>query len=281
VLVNIANCLKQWHQLEAVSDSARLDCELLLAEAMQVNRTYLYTWPDRALDEQQAKKFNQLLQRRLTGEPIAYVLGYKEFWSLKLAVNPSTLIPRPDTELLVETALALFSNDAIDVLDLGTGTGAIALALASERPGWTILATDVGTDAVLLAIDNCRRLGFTNVQIAKSHWYSNLIGQRFDLIVSNPPYIDKTDPHLQEGDVRFEPASALISGGEGLADIETIITGAVDHLNNKGWLLIEHGYNQAGAVQALFNQHGFNGVNSQTDLAGHQRMTCGQCLTTS
>ncbi|GAB1258902.1 peptide chain release factor N(5)-glutamine methyltransferase [Aurantivibrio plasticivorans] len=274
--MQIATCLKQASQTLKQFDTARIDAELLLSKVLDKTRTYLFTWPEKELTVEQQKQFAALLARRQLGEPIAYILGEQEFWSLNLLVSPATLIPRPDTELLVEIALELLVDTERTILDLGTGTGAIALALASERPNWKILAVDSESQAVELAIENCRRLGFTNVEINRSDWYRNIEPHGFDLIVSNPPYIDGEDEHLSQGDVRFEPASALIAERNGLADIDIIVRGASDHLNAGGWLLLEHGYQQAADVQTLLFDAGFIHVETRRDLGGHERATFAQ-----
>lgn len=258
------------------SPSPRLDAELLLAHALGQSRSYLRTWPEREPDAAQCAAFAALLERRRAGEPVAYLLGRQGFWSLDLEVAPHTLIPRPDTELLVETALALGPGGPARVLDLGTGTGAIALALACERPAWQVLGVDRVSEAVQLAERNRARLGLGNARFVESVWFSTLGGERFALIVGNPPYIAAADRHLSEGDVRFEPASALVAGEDGLDDIRRIVAEAPEHLEGGGWLLLEHGYDQAEAVRALFAARGFAAVESRRDLGGHQRITLGQ-----
>lgn len=258
------------------SPSPRLDAELLLAHALGQSRSYLRTWPEREPDAAQCAAFAALLERRRAGEPVAYLLGRQGFWSLDLEVAPHTLIPRPDTELLVETALTLGPGGPARVLDLGTGTGAIALALACERPAWQVLGVDRVSEAVQLAERNRARLGLGNARFVESVWFSTLGGERFALIVGNPPYIAADDRHLNEGDVRFEPASALVAGEDGLDDIRRIVAEAPEHLEAGGWLLLEHGYDQAEAVRALFAARGFAAVESRRDLGGHQRITLGQ-----
>lgn len=258
------------------SPSPRLDAELLLAHALGQSRSYLRTWPEREPDAAQCAAFAALLERRRAGEPVAYLLGRQGFWSLDLEVAPHTLIPRPDTELLVETALALGPGGPARVLDLGTGTGAIALAVACERPAWQVLGVDRVSEAVQLAERNRARLGLGNARFVESVWFSTLGGERFALIVGNPPYIAADDRHLSEGDVRFEPASALVAGEDGLDDIRRIVAEAPEHLEAGGWLLLEHGYDQAEAVRALFAARGFAAVESRRDLGGHQRITLGQ-----
>lgn len=258
------------------SPTPRLDAELLLAAALGKPRSYLRTWPERELDDEQLSMFQNHLQRRRQGEPVAYILGYQGFWSLDLEVAPHTLIPRPDTELLVETALELLPATPLTVLDLGTGTGAIALALASERPAWQVTGVDRVEEAVALAERNRQRLQLGNAAFLHSHWFSALSGQRYGLILSNPPYIRADDQHLEQGDVRFEPSSALIAGSDGLDDIRAIIQAAPQHLLSGGWLLLEHGFDQAEAVRSLLSEGGFVEVNSRRDLGGHERISLGR-----
>ena len=275
---SIAELLLLRDRLQACSDTALLDVELLLAHCLQKNRTYLRTWPEAEVANDTEQQFLALLCRREQGEPIAHLLGERGFWSLDLQVNASTLIPRPETELLVEQVLALLTDcPQLSVLDLGTGTGAIALALAQEKPDWKILACDREPAAVQLAEANRRALGLDNVSIFQSNWFAAVAPQRFELIVSNPPYIDGDDPHLTQGDLRFEPRSALVAANKGLADIEHIIAHSQDYLQPGGWLLLEHGYNQRRAVRECFEQSGFINVFSRQDLAGMDRITGGQC----
>lgn len=258
------------------SPTARLDIELLLAAAIGKSRSYLHTWPERIVSSEAAATFATYLQRRSQGEPVAYILGQQGFWKLDLEVAPHTLIPRPDTELLVEVALELLPATPLQVLDLGTGSGAIALALASERGGWQVTAVDRVPEAVALAERNRQRLQLDNARVLASHWFDALQGQRFALIVSNPPYIAEQDPHLAAGDVRFEPSSALVAGSDGLDDLRQIITQAPQHLLPGGWLLLEHGYDQAAAVRELLARHGFEQIQSRTDLGGHERISLGR-----
>ena len=277
----IANCLQQFPQLADVSDSPRLDIEILLTHILQKNRTYLFTWPEKELTAEQTQIFHELFARRLTGEPVAHIIGQREFWSLPLMVNNSTLIPRPDTELLVEAALGLFADDANNstrrLLDLGTGTGAIVLALAHEKKLWQCVGVDKELAAVELAEKNRVQLKLHNVKIQQSDWFSALRSEAlFDIIVSNPPYIDPTDEHLKEGDVRFEPLSALIADNHGLADLEFIIALAPQYLTSNGWLLVEHGHDQGAVVRDLFAKNHFDQVNTFRDFGGNERVTVGK-----
>ncbi|MCD5970058.1 peptide chain release factor N(5)-glutamine methyltransferase [Pseudomonas quasicaspiana] len=259
------------------SPTARLDAELLLAAALGKPRSFLHTWPERIVSSEAALTFASHLQRRRTGEPVAYILGQQGFWKLDLDVAPHTLIPRPETEMLVEAALELVPAFApTRVLDLGTGTGAIALALASERPVWQVTAVDRVLEAVALAERNRQRLHLDNARVLSSHWFSALEGQRFDLIISNPPYIAAEDPHLAAGDVRFEPSSALVAGSDGLDDLRMIIEQAPNYLNDDGWLLLEHGYDQGAAVRELLSLHGFEKIQTRRDLGDHERITFGR-----
>ncbi len=258
------------------SPTARLDAELLLAAALGKPRSFLHTWPERIVSTEAALAFAGYLQRRRTGEPVAYILGQQGFWKLDLEVAPHTLIPRPETEMLVEAALELVPAFApAQVLDLGTGTGAIGLALANDRQQWKITAVDRVPEAVALAERNRQRLQLDNAEVLNSHWFSALEGRHFDLIISNPPYIAETDPHLSMGDVRFEPGSALTSGPDGLDDLRTIISEAPVHLTPGGWLLLEHGYDQGPAVRELLIRHGFERIQTRRDLAEHERITFG------
>lgn len=269
----IAQLLKCAEKIE--SDSPLLDAQILLAHVLEQSRTYLYTWPEKEVPAAQCRRFAELIERRRKGEPVAYLTTSRDFWSLSLAVSPATLIPRPDTELLVEKALELLLPDNADALDLGTGTGAIALALACERPNWWIAAVDREAGAVDLARHNATLNGLTNVQVEQSDWFSN-IHDRFDLIVSNPPYVAEDDPHLFEGDVRFEPKTALVAGDQGYADLHHIIIQGRQFLKSSGWLLVEHGADQGDRVRGIFGAAGYQAVATFADLAGLPRVTAGQ-----
>lgn len=260
------------------SHSPRLDLEVLLCHVLGKTRAWLYTWPEHELDDEQQLVLDQLVRRRIAGEPVAHLTGSREFWSLPLKVNRSTLIPRPDTEVLVETVLELCPQQELRALDLGTGTGAIALALATERPRWQIVAVDKMPAAVALAQDNRRHLDLRNVQVLRSDWFAQVPAQQFDLIVSNPPYIDAQDPHLREGDVRFEPRSALVADEQGLADIRRIAADARPFLAAGGLLVVEHGWQQAKAVRRIFTEVGFSDVETRLDYAGNERLTLGRAI---
>ncbi|MEP8942409.1 peptide chain release factor N(5)-glutamine methyltransferase [Enterobacter ludwigii] len=260
----------------SASESPKRDAEILLEFVTGKARTYLLAFGETQLSAEQEAQLATLLARRKTGEPVAHLVGEREFWSLPLYVSPATLIPRPDTECLVEQALSRLPAQACRILDLGTGTGAIALALASERPDCEVTAVDVMPDAVALAQRNVARLGFPNVTVLQSSWFSSLDNRTFGMIVSNPPYIDEHDPHLTQGDVRFEPLTALVAANEGLADIVHIVTTSRQHLLPGGWLLVEHGWTQGDAVRDVFIAAGYRAVETCRDYGGNDRLTLGQ-----
>lgn len=262
-------------QLANHSESARADAEILLAHCLQKNRAWLFTWPEYEPDTATLTHFQNLLQKRLAGTPIAHLTGQREFWTLNLKVTPDTLIPRPETELLVETALKKLHGKRT-LLDLGTGSGAIALAIASERPDLQVIACDSSPAALAVAKENACQHDIHNVQFILSDWFNSLPQQHFDVIASNPPYIETTDPHLKRGDVRFEPLSALISGEDGLKDIRHIARNATQWLEKDGWLLLEHGYNQGSAVMQVLQGTNFSKVCCLPDMAGNDRVTYGQ-----
>lgn len=258
------------------SDSPRLDAEVLLAHALGKPRSHIAAWPERQATAEQAQAFEKLLARRLGGEPVAHILGEREFWSLPLAVTPHTLIPRPDTEILVEAALERIPEDAAcKVLDLGTGTGAIALAISKERPRAQVCAVDNSLEAVKVARANAQALHL-DVDIRHGHWWQPFADVRFDVIVSNPPYIPASDPHLAQGDVRFEPEGALFAGADGLDAIREIVAGTPPLLVPGGWLLLEHGYDQATPVAELLARAGYTGIGCRRDLAGRDRVSFGR-----
>jgi release factor glutamine methyltransferase len=261
-------------QLVSCSDSAKLDAQILLAFVLDKELSYLLTWPEKALAKQDKQQYLALLDRRISGEPIAYIVGVKEFWSLPFIVSPATLIPRPDTEILVELVLEQFADfDTLHCLDLGTGTGAIALALASEQPNWQIDAIDFSLDAVKLAQQNAKKLQLSHVNIFQSDWFSALNERKFDVIVSNPPYIDKLDENLSQGDVRFEPESALVADEHGLGDIKHIAQQALKYLNSQGSLFFEHGFEQGEAVRNILTALGYHNAQTVRDFNGHERIT--------
>jgi release factor glutamine methyltransferase len=270
----IADCLK-WAKAElSESDSAQQDVQVLLANVLQQSKAYLYTWPEKVLSADQLSVFQHCVALRKAGKPVAYIVGYRDFWGLRLQVSEATLIPRPETELLVEQALDLSLPAAAKVLDLGTGTGAIALALASERTNWQIVGVDSREDVVALAKQNGQRHRLQQVKWLQSDWFEKVEG-RFDLILSNPPYVETDSHYLQQGDLRFEPSSALTSGSDGLNALRHIINQAPNYLTEQAWLILEHGMDQAESVRQLMTDAGFIQITSKRDLAGHERMTFG------
>ncbi|MFT6114131.1 MAG: release factor glutamine methyltransferase [Oleispira sp.] len=276
--LSIEQIIRKFSQLLAVnSDTATLDVELLLAHSLDKDRTYLFTWSDRLVTEKEEGTFKALFSRRLEGEPIAYILERQAFWDLNLKTAEHTLIPRADTETLIEWVLELADSlpDRATVIDLGTGTGAIALSLAHEFSHWDIQGVDLVPQAVELAQHNAKLNDLDHVRFFQSSWFDQVKGQ-FDLIVSNPPYIDPEDEHLSQGDVRFEPRSALVADNKGLADLELIADQSRSYLLEGGWLLMEHGYDQQQALQQLLNRLGYQQVSTRIDLGGNPRITGGQ-----
>lgn len=264
-------------RLTFVSDSALLDAQLLLSHVLSVPASYFYTWPEKPVEGGMLKEFESLLARRVVGEPIAYLIGVQAFWTLDLEVATCTLIPRADTERLIEVVLERLDNDsAYSLLDLGTGTGAIALALASELPCSQVLGIDFIAEAVDLAKRNAIRNQINNAKFMQSSWFESMkIGREFDVIVSNPPYIDPEDVHLSQGGVQFEPKTALVAENNGLADIKHIIQNTPKYLKINGYLVFEHGYDQAEKVRQHFIRAGFADVESFQDLGGNDRVTLG------
>ncbi len=275
---SIQDALEQAAQLlSANSDSAALDAEVLLCSILQKGRSYLRTWPDKALDDQCTELFWTAITKRQQGLPVAYITGHKEFWSRDFQVTPDVLIPRPDTELLIECALKLIPvNQPCKIIDLGTGSGIIAVTLAAERPLADITATDISNAALTVAQDNAIQHGVGRIQFYVSDWFAHVPSGLFDLIASNPPYIAEGDPHLQDSDLRFEPQTALIAPDAGLKDIQTLADQARHRLQPGGHLLIEHGYNQQNAVQNIFKNFHYGNVQTYVDLAGQPRVTYGQ-----
>jgi release factor glutamine methyltransferase len=254
-------------------DSALLDAQVLMCHCLDKNRTWLYTWSDKTLSNDQQAQFQTLVDKRIKGLPIAYITGVREFWGLELSCNPSTLIPRPDTEILVEKVLELIELEQAEAVDLGTGTGAIALALASEKPNWNITALDYSQGAVELAESNRQSLQIENVTVKQGDWLTGFDPESLDMIVSNPPYIDEQDHHLNEGDVRFEPSSALSAPNHGLQDIETIVQQAQSVLKAGGYLLFEHGYDQKQACKTIIENSELEYLDCWKDYGGNDRVT--------
>ena len=273
--LNIEQQLTSAAALLAVYDTARLDAEVLLAHVLGKSRTYLFAWADKAISSAEALNYAQLINRRLAGEPVAYILGWQEFWSLALKVTPATLIPRPETEQLVDAVLARFDNSTITVWDAGTGTGAIALALASERADWQIYASDYSAEALAVAAQNIAHHQL-QVQLCRADWLSAVADQTLDLLVSNPPYIPPQDEHLAA--LRYEPISALAAADEGLADIKKLIVEAKRVLKPLAFIYIEHGYDQGDIVPELLMQQGFSQAHCIKDYAGQPRFTVAQWL---
>lgn len=265
------------HLLSANSDSPRIDSEIMLAQVCGKTRTYLRTWPEKSLTPEQLTQFQQLITRRCSGEPVAYITGEREFWDMTLQVSPDTLIPRPETEHLVELALEKIPQKSQwHIADLGTGCGAIALAIARERPHCKILATDTSVAALAVAQNNARHLNIRNVTFIEGHWFEPLGEQQFEMIVSNPPYVHPDDEHLSQGDLRFEPVQALRSIPDGLTDIHVITKAARKHLVSPGWLILEHGYDQGSAVKKMLESLGYSQVSTREDLARNERLTMGK-----
>jgi release factor glutamine methyltransferase len=276
------NTLQTWldwgtNCLLTTSESALLDAEILLCHCLAKNRSFLRAWPEQSMPFIQLQQYQQLISQRQHGTPIAYLTGQREFWSRNFSVNPSVLIPRPDSELLIELSLKFFTNQpASNILDLGTGSGILAITLAAELAQATVWATDLSPTALNTAKANAEQLNLKNIEFRLSDWLTGLPKISFDLIVSNPPYIAENDPHLCQGDLRYEPISALVSPENGLQDIRIITAQAREFLSPNGQLLIEHGYNQADAVQALFSTAAFQDIHTHCDLSGQPRVTSGK-----
>jgi len=258
-------------------DIDRIDARMLLQHALGVDPAFLLTYPDQVLTSQQTEEFSQLVKQRIGGMPIAYLIGERAFYDLTFKVTEAVLIPRPETELLVELALKLIpTNQSSKILDLGTGSGAIAITIAKHRPQSQVVAVDLSDDAVAVSRWNAKNLEVSNIHIMTGNWFDELSGQKFDLIVSNPPYVAENDPHLQQGDLRFEPQMALSAGDGGFACINHIISAAPNHLVKNGWLLVEHGYNQAAECKRLLENTDFSNICAYPDLAGIMRVSSGQ-----
>jgi len=271
--------LLRWARGQLPGDEVDSDAQSLLSHVLQKNRTWLFTWGDQAVADKDEARFRDLVAQRAAGHPVAYLTGNRAFWTLDLQVDQHTLIPRPETEHLVEKALQLGpANKPLEILDLGTGSGAIALALASERPAWQVTACDRSKPALQVAKANAERLGLNNVQLIHSDWFKAIEGH-FDLVISNPPYIPNQDPHLSQGDLRFEPVGALASGSDGLDDIRHIVSEAQQYLKRGGWLLLEHGYDQGEATRQILQQHGFKQIFTDADLASRDRLSGGKLPT--
>ncbi len=273
-MTSISELLRTARQQLPESPSAPYDAELLLMHSLQCTRSFLYAHATDNPTDDQCAQFSSLISQRAQGVPVAYLTGQREFWSLPLQVSPATLIPRPETELLVEVALDTYKGrQFVNLLDLGCGSGAIALALAHSRPGWSITASDSSVEALAIAQNNARALNLTTIHWLESDWFNAIPQQLFDGILSNPPYLAWNDSHLEEGDVRYEPRSALVSGPDGLEALQQIILNAPNYLRAGGYLLLEHGYNQAETVAALLIARGFHTITCFHDLQGHPRVT--------
>lgn len=274
-MITLLQALTEGRQ-QLASESAELEARMLLAHALSVSKTYTYTWPDQVLTPAEWTSYRALVERRRLGEPIAYLLGEREFYGLSFAVDARVLIPRPETELLVDVALEFSSKTPLRVLDLGCGSGAIACAIAHNRPAWSVHGVDVSDDALAVARHNKQALKIGNLQLSQSDWFSSLAQTQFDLIVSNPPYVEPDSVWLQQGDVRFEPQLALTAKNAGMSDLEHIIACAGPYLSTSGWLWLEHGFEQAGAVRECLQQSGFQQIQSRQDLQGYERVTGGR-----
>lgn len=269
-------------EFATISDTPALDAEVLLSHALNKERSYLRSWPEQALTPEQMDIFQGYLEKRLRGEPIAYIIGYREFWSRNFVVDHHVLIPRHDTELVVELSLKRIPrNTALKIIDLGTGSGIIAVTLAAERPKTEVFACDINEQALNIAKINAKKHHVSRIKFFQSDWFDAIPETHFDFIISNPPYIAHDDPHLKQGDLRFEPQNALISAKQGLHDLSNLIERARHHLNPNGFLILEHGYDQKAQVKSLFNEQGYQNVETYLDLGGNPRVTCGQWLNAS
>ena len=265
--------------LSVITDCPQLEAEILLAYALHETRSHIIAWPDKHIEPEQLAYIENLTAKRSQGIPIAYILGEREFWSHELVVNKYTLIPRPETECLVQLALQKIPQiSEYAVLDMGTGCGAVAIAIASERPQCKITAIDISEKAISIAQQNASRLGINNITFIISDWYTHLAHQQYQIVVSNPPYIRENDSHLTQGDLRFEPKIALVAGKDGLDAIRTLVNDAHKYLVPGGWLIFEHGYDQGQAVRLLLQQASFGHVKTYQDLSIMDRVTCGQLM---
>lgn len=266
------------NQLSVIAEHPLLEAEILLSHVLQKPRTYLHAWPENSISPHHASRLSDYVRRRQNREPLAYIIGRREFWSLELSVTPDTLIPRPETELLVERVLESMPEDdpGIKVADLGTGSGAIGLALAHERPAWQIYATDASESALSIAGKNAQQLGLENVYFSCGNWCTALPRADFDVIVSNPPYIGETEWAAYADNLRYEPRNALVSGGDGLDAIRIIIHSAKDYLRPEGYVLVEHGFLQGASVRRLFAASRYSHIHSVRDLSGQERITIAQ-----
>ncbi len=277
-MTDIRTALKQaLQQLGIQREDSSLDAEILLTHVLRKNRAYLFAHPEALIPQEQLELYQQLILKRAQGVPIAYIIGYRDFWSLNLKVNEHTLIPRHETELLVELALNLIPDlNSTFVLDMGTGSGAIALAIAQEKPHWHVTACDFSIEALKVAKENAEQLNINNVSFYHSDWFESLPHQQYHAIISNPPYIAEQDPHLKQGDIRFEPLTALASGQEGLADLQYIIQRGFEYLLPDGLLLLEHGYDQKHQLRAILKKSGYKNVHCWQDIQGHDRVSGGK-----
>src|SRR5579872_4283975 len=267
----LAQGIARLREGQAMAAGAHLDAEVLLSHALTLSRAQIKAHPEKVVGTEPAQRFARLIERRAAGEPVAYIIGYREFWTLRLAVTPAVLVPRPETELLVERVLALKPEPAVRMVDLGTGSGAIALAVAIERPQWTVTATDVSTQALSTAHTNAVTHGLERVEFLAGSWFAPLAGRRFDVIASNPPYIAGGDPALADAALKHEPRQALTPGPDGLTCLRKIVHSAPQYLEREGWLVLEHGAEQAAALTSELVVRGFGHVRSHRDLAGHER----------
>jgi len=279
--LTIKQALARAAELKVVSDSWQLDTELLLAQALATTRTVLHTWPERVIEADALLRFESMFERRVNGEPIAYILGRRDFWDFELTVNSHVLIPRPETELLVESALQLVANHAVvpgHIADLGTGSGAVAIALARELPQCQVSAIELSVEALTVAKQNALRLQLTNINFHEGSWCEGLSANSLDMILANPPYVAEGDEHLQQGDLRFEPITALVAPDSGLGDIKSIVTGSRTALKRGAWLLLEHGYQQGAAVAEILRSNEYSSIECRQDYAGLDRVTQAQWL---